>query len=72
MLEVKAGFKNRIFTSALLPTELILVPQVVTTKSLWETAEGLSLNSDPLSRSAVLFTLFLYLTSNRQNLWFGC
>lgn len=38
MLEVKLGFKNRIFTSALLPMGLILVPQAVTAKSLWETA----------------------------------
>lgn len=38
MLEVKLGFKNRIFTSALLPMGLILVPQVVTARSLWETA----------------------------------
>lgn len=38
MLEVKLGFKNRIFTSALLPMGLILVPQAVTAKPLWETA----------------------------------
>lgn len=38
VLKVKLGFKNRIFTSALLPMELILVPQVVTAKFLWETA----------------------------------
>lgn len=38
IVEVKLGFKNRVFTSALLPMPLILVPQVVTTKPLWETA----------------------------------
>lgn len=76
MLEVKLGFKNRVFTSALLPMGLILVPQVVTAKSLWETAIRALPSPVPELRSGEqvcsAFTLFLNLASDRQNFWFGC